>query len=134
MSNGVGPQVLPIISYGPPPKHGFLLFGTRRLIWGYTVCMLISSKNEIKKILFQNHEKSLHTKPLAFTVSVMTFWKAVLYITTFYVEGPDLRKNNTVFEEVTMMLLPSLIWVVVPLMCVGSLWQDYLHDYSLKRY
>ena len=84
--------------------------------------------------IFQNHKKSLHTKPLAFTVSVMTFWKTVLYVLMFYVGDQDLRKNNTVFEEIMVMLVPNSVWVVVPLMCVGSLWQDYLHDYSKKRY
>ncbi|KAH3839005.1 uncharacterized protein LOC127879452 isoform X2 [Dreissena polymorpha] len=78
--------------------------------------------------LFYHYRKSNLTKPLAFTVSVMTFWKTVLYIAMFYelAGGKDYRIGNTLLEEMLLVLIPNGIWLLLPGMCIVKLWRDML--------
>ncbi|XP_052280201.1 uncharacterized protein LOC127877922 isoform X1 [Dreissena polymorpha] len=78
--------------------------------------------------LFYHYRKSNLTKPLAFTVSVMTFWKTVLYIAMFYelAGGKDYRIGNTLLEEVLLVLIPNGIWLLLPGMCIVKLLRDML--------
>ena len=47
--------------------------------------------------------------------------------------GKDYRKGNTFLQEFFVVVLPTGVWIVIPFLCIASLWQDYLYDYSKKR-
>ena len=58
-----------------------------------------------------------------------------MYVMMFYepAGGKDYRKGNTLLGEFFIVILLDAVWIVVPIMCIVSLWQDYLHDYSKRR-
>ncbi|KAL3879195.1 hypothetical protein ACJMK2_031504 [Sinanodonta woodiana] len=67
-----------------------------------------------------------YTKILAYTVSVMTFWKTVLYM-LMYLElagGKDYRKGNNPLQEFFVVFVPNAIWLVVPALCIYYLWME----------
>lgn len=78
--------------------------------------------------LIFHYRKMNATKLLAFTVSVMTFWKTVLYILMFYelAGGKDYRVGNTLIEEIFIVLIPNGIWIVLPFICMVDLWKTFL--------
>lgn len=74
--------------------------------------------------------KSKHTQIAAFTVSVMTFWKTVLYFvmfTEFCGAGP-LRVQNTIAQEIFIYVIPNGIWIVCPFMAMIGLWHTFVQD------
>ncbi|XP_060082922.1 uncharacterized protein LOC132562208 [Ylistrum balloti] len=71
--------------------------------------------------IFMHYRKSRHTLPLAFTVTVMTFWKTVLYF-LMYVVSDTYRKNNTMTEHIFLFLIPNGVWVVLPFLVMVKLW------------
>lgn len=76
-------------------------------------------------VIMLNYYRSKHTRIAAFTVSVMTFWKTVLYFvmfTEFCGAGP-LRVQNTLLQEIFVYVIPNGIWVVVPFIVMVKLWQ-----------
>lgn len=77
-------------------------------------------------VLYYHYAGSSKTKPLAYTVSVMTFWKTVLYIAMFYelAGGKDYRRGNSFLEEVFLVLIPNGIWILLPGLCMLSLWNN----------
>ncbi|WAQ99651.1 hypothetical protein MAR_024024 [Mya arenaria] len=82
--------------------------------------------------LFYHYQRARATQCLAFTVSVMTFWKTVLYIAMFYelAGGKDYRGGNTLLEEVLLVLIPNGIWIIIPAMCMAALWSDLINGQS----
>ena len=84
----------------------------------------------------QHYQQRRVTRPLAFTVSVMTFWKTVLYIAMFYelAGGRDFRKGNTLLEEVFLVLIPNGIWLLLPGLCMLQLWPDILPPLRQKTF
>ncbi|KAH9593077.1 Emopamil-binding protein [Trypanosoma melophagium] len=51
---------------------------------------------------------------LAFAVSVMTLYKTVMYLVIDIIEGGKYTQHNTPMDTITMVVLPSLVWVVMP--------------------
>ncbi|XP_053399671.1 uncharacterized protein LOC123557344 isoform X2 [Mercenaria mercenaria] len=78
--------------------------------------------------LICHYRKMKDTRLLAFTVSVMTFWKTVLYILMFYelAGGKDYRVGNSLVEEIFIVLFPNGVWIVLPLICMVDLWRGFL--------
>ncbi|XP_069130303.1 uncharacterized protein [Argopecten irradians] len=75
--------------------------------------------------IIMHYRKSRHTVPLAFTVTVMTFWKTVLYF-LMYVVSDTYRKNNTVMEHIFLFVIPNGFWVAVPFFIMIKLWKFIL--------
>ena len=75
--------------------------------------------------MFQHYRRSCHTKAMAFTVSVMTFWKTVLYIAMFFelAGGKDYRQGNSWVQEIFIVYLTNGAWIVFPYLCMASLWK-----------
>ncbi|XP_063415244.1 uncharacterized protein LOC134697123 [Mytilus trossulus] len=75
-------------------------------------------------VILLHYQKSQHTRLMAFTVSVMTFWKTVLYFVMFteYCGAGPLRVQNTIMQEIFIYLIPNGIWVVVPFLVMIQLW------------
>ena len=76
--------------------------------------------------VFQHYRRSCHTKALAFTVSVMTFWKTVLYIAMFFelAGGKDYRQGNSLVQEIFIVYLTNGAWILFPYLCMASLWKE----------
>lgn len=74
--------------------------------------------------LFQHYNNSRHTVPLAFTVSVMTFWKTFFYLFGFseYGGGAEFRVDNSSLEEFFLVLIPNGVWIVLPFFVMVALW------------
>ncbi|KEG11600.1 hypothetical protein DQ04_02451020 [Trypanosoma grayi] len=51
---------------------------------------------------------------LALIVSVMTAYKTVLYLALDVAEGGKYTRHNTALDMLTMVLLPSSLWIAVP--------------------
>lgn len=104
--------------------------------WWYTISKLIfiffSSASLF--LCFQHYRRSGHTKALAFTVSVMTFWKTVLYIAMFFelAGGKDYRKGNTLFQEIFIVYLTNGAWLLFPYLCMASLWKYFVTSDRVK--
>ncbi|GAB1601750.1 uncharacterized protein LOC115229444 [Argonauta hians] len=81
---------------------------------------------------YLNKLRSNHTIPMAFTVSIMTFWKTVLYLLMFVELGGDTtyRDGNSVFGEIFCVFIPNGIWLVIPMFVMGTLWKNI----SLRYY
>ncbi|XP_052078879.1 uncharacterized protein LOC127716669 [Mytilus californianus] len=75
-------------------------------------------------VILLHYQKSKHTRLMAFTVSVMTFWKTVLYFVMFteYCGAGPLRVQNTIMQEIFIYVIPNGIWVVVPFLVMIQLW------------
>ncbi|XP_033742920.1 uncharacterized protein LOC117329212 [Pecten maximus] len=71
--------------------------------------------------IIMHYRKSRHTVPLAFTVTVMTFWKTVLYF-LMYLVSDTYRKNNTMVEHIFLFVIPNGFWIVVPFLVMIKLW------------
>ncbi|XP_059145320.1 uncharacterized protein LOC131932435 [Physella acuta] len=76
--------------------------------------------------IVMHYAQSRHTATTAFTVSVMTFWKTVLYFLMFseFCTGGEYRQGNTALEEIALVVIPNVIWVIVPLYVMYSLWDQ----------
>ncbi|XP_014780534.1 uncharacterized protein LOC106876485 [Octopus bimaculoides] len=68
--------------------------------------------------------RSRHTIPLAFTVTVMTFWKTVLYFLMFAEPCGDTsyRTGNSPLSEFFLVIIPNGVWLVLPLLVLVKLW------------
>lgn len=75
--------------------------------------------------IVMHYRCSRHTATTAFTVSVMTFWKTVLYFLMFseFCTGGEYRQGNTVLQEIALVVIPNIIWVIMPLIVMYSLWE-----------
>ncbi|CAL1528043.1 unnamed protein product [Lymnaea stagnalis] len=75
--------------------------------------------------IVMHYRCSRHTATTAFTVSVMTFWKTVLYFLMFseFCTGGEYRQGNTALQEIALVVIPNIIWVIVPLVVMYSLWE-----------
>ncbi|XP_021348385.1 uncharacterized protein LOC110447184 [Mizuhopecten yessoensis] len=71
--------------------------------------------------IIMHYRKCRHTLPLAFTVTVMTFWKTVLYF-LMYVVSDTYRQNNTTMEHIFLFIIPNGFWIVVPFIAMAKLW------------
>ncbi|CAG5117263.1 unnamed protein product [Candidula unifasciata] len=76
--------------------------------------------------IYMHYRSSRHTPTLAFTVSVMTMWKTVLYFLMFseLCTGGQYRTGNTFLQELFLVVIPNIIWIVVPLCVMYSLWKQ----------
>lgn len=72
----------------------------------------------------QDKIRSKHTIPLAFTVTVMTFWKTVLYFLMFAEPCGDTsyRAGNSPLSEFFLVIIPNGVWLVLPLLVLVKLW------------
>ena len=73
----------------------------------------------------QNSKGSKHTIPLAFTTTVMTFWKTVLYFLV-YIVSEELRKGNTPFQHIFIFIIPNGFWILVPFLIMLNLWKSLI--------
>lgn len=73
---------------------------------------------------YLNKVNSRHTVPLAFTVTVMTFWKTVLYFLMFAEPCGDTlyREGNSALAEFFLVIIPNGVWIVLPLLVLVCLW------------
>ncbi|KAK7464012.1 hypothetical protein BaRGS_00037976 [Batillaria attramentaria] len=71
-----------------------------------------------------HYRSSRHTIPLAFTVTVMTFWKTLFYFYGFTETGggAPYRIGNTAMQEFFLVVIPNGFWVVVPFAVMVALW------------
>lgn len=62
--------------------------------------------------------------PLGFTVSVMTFWKTIMYFLMLaeICGGHNFRKGNEFWEEIFIIAIPNGVWVVLPFIVMAALW------------
>ncbi|KAL7697048.1 hypothetical protein N2W54_001268 [Lotmaria passim] len=51
---------------------------------------------------------------LALLVATMTLFKTVLYYVLDIVEDGKYTKHNTFFEQLTMVIIPSSFWIIIP--------------------
>jgi len=75
-------------------------------------------------VLVMNARNARSTATLAFSVSLMTMWKTVLYLVQ-YTElcgGGKYHSHNDPFTNFLYLWLPSGIWIILPLLVVGRLW------------
>jgi len=75
-------------------------------------------------VLILNVGNSRSTARLAFSVSLMTLWKTVLYMLQ-YTElcgGGKYHSHNDAFTNFLYLWLPNGIWITLPLLVVCSLW------------
>lgn len=74
----------------------------------------------------QHYQSSRHTPTLAFMVSVMTMWKTVLYFLMLseLCTGGVYRVGNTALQEFFLLVVPNIIWIIVPLCVMYSLWRQ----------
>jgi len=75
-------------------------------------------------VLILNARNSPRTAALAFTVSLMTLWKTVLYCLQYtdLCGGGTYHSHNDAFTNFLYLWLPNGIWVVVPFLVVCRLW------------
>ncbi|KAI8798654.1 hypothetical protein BgiMline_022881 [Biomphalaria glabrata] len=80
--------------------------------------------------IIMHYKASRYTTITAFTVTVMTFWKTVLYFLMFseFCAGDTYRKGNTALEELLLVVIPNGIWIVVPLAIMFSLWTKLIPE------
>lgn len=74
--------------------------------------------------IIMHYRLSRHTATTAFMVSVMTMWKTVLYFLMFseFCTGGIYRRGNTAFQELFLMVIPNIIWIIAPLGVMVELW------------
>lgn len=84
--------------------------------------------------LVYHYKRKATTRLLAFTVTVMTFWKTVLYILMFYelAGGKDFRAGNSLTEEIFIVLIPNGVWIVLPFICMVDLWKGFVREQNVK--
>ncbi|KAH9523158.1 hypothetical protein Btru_065979 [Bulinus truncatus] len=77
-----------------------------------------------------HYRRSSYTTITAFTVTVMTFWKTVLYFLMFseFCAGDTYRKGNTALQEFFLVVIPNGVWIVVPLFIMYSLWNKLIPE------
>ncbi|KAJ8298438.1 hypothetical protein KUTeg_024969 [Tegillarca granosa] len=65
-----------------------------------------------------------HTRMLAFTVTVMTFWKTVLYFLMFteFCGAGHYRVGITLMQEIFIFAIPNGVWILVPFLALIKLW------------
>lgn len=65
-----------------------------------------------------------HTRMLAFTVTVMTFWKTVLYFLMFteFCGAGHYRVGITLMQEIFIFAIPNGVWILVPFLAIIKLW------------
>lgn len=78
--------------------------------------------------IVMHYKNSPHTAPLAFTVSVMTFWKTLFYFYAFSElgGGGPFRVGNTFWEELLLVVIPNGIWILLPFMVMAALWSQMI--------
>lgn len=116
----------------------FWLTGVLNLVHTITIyfnvvsAFYLNTSSQFLHYLFfiQHYRRSIYTKILAFTVSVMTFWKTVLYIAMFYelAGGKDYRSGNTLQDEILLVLIPNGIWILLPALCMLCLWGQLINS------
>ncbi|XP_070197665.1 uncharacterized protein [Littorina saxatilis] len=77
-----------------------------------------------------HYRNSRHTIPLAFTVTVMTFWKTLFYFYGFSElgGGAAFRMGNTAWEEFLLVVVPNGIWIIVPFVVMAVLWSRMIPE------
>lgn len=75
-----------------------------------------------------HYRNSHHTIPLAFTVSIMTFWKTLFYFYafTYLGGGGPYRVGNTLWTEFFLVVIPNGIWVILPFAVMVALWSRFV--------
>uniref|UniRef100_A0A0B6ZC12 EXPERA domain-containing protein n=1 Tax=Arion vulgaris TaxID=1028688 RepID=A0A0B6ZC12_9EUPU len=75
--------------------------------------------------IIMHYHCSRHTSTIAFMVSVMTMWKTILYFLMFteLCTGGAYRAGNTAMQEFFLVVIPNIIWVIIPLYIMYVLWQ-----------
>jgi len=75
--------------------------------------------------IVMHYRRSRHTIPLAFTVTVMTFWKTLFYFYGFSEMGGGgpYRKGNSTMQEFLLVAIPNGIWVLLPFLVMVVLWE-----------
>ncbi|PVD34237.1 hypothetical protein C0Q70_05505 [Pomacea canaliculata] len=79
-----------------------------------------------------HYRSSRHTIPLAFTVSVMTFWKTLFYLYAFSDcgGGAPYRVGNSALQEFFIFVVPNGIWILVPFAVMMALWPRMVPEVS----
>ncbi|XP_012943152.1 uncharacterized protein LOC101848843 [Aplysia californica] len=74
--------------------------------------------------IVMHYRLSRHTTTTAFMVSVMTMWKTILYFLMFteFCTGGVYRRGNTALQEFILVVLPNIVWVIIPLGVMAELW------------
>ena len=74
---------------------------------------------------------------LAFAVTIMTFWKTVLYSCTDIFGGPNgfiYTGHNTMTRWMAFYLIPNSVWLIVPFIIIYKLTKQFtqqkIHDKS----
>ena len=84
--------------------------------------------NEIKPCfisnVLQHYGRHRAAVPLAYTVSVMTLWKTVHYFLMYYefLGSTNYRKGNPFWDEVLLVFIPNVVWVILPVATMAVLW------------
>ncbi|KAK3099910.1 hypothetical protein FSP39_011686 [Pinctada imbricata] len=74
--------------------------------------------------IIMHYKHSRHTIIMAFTVTVMTFWKTVLYFMMFmsFTGGRDRIGATSLPQEILLFHVPNGFWIVIPFLVMVKLW------------
>lgn len=75
--------------------------------------------------IIMHYRKSHLTIITAFTVSVMTMWKTVLYFLMMsdFCTNSVYRQGNNAWEEFVLVFIPNFFWIVMPTAVMVAFWK-----------